>query len=106
MAKFMFIASYNAEGIKGVLKSGGTSRVDAIKEAAEGLGGRLESFYFGFGGEDAYVVCDLPDNSAAASLAMAAASSGLMGVKTVVLITPGEVDEAAKRSVNYRPPGK
>jgi uncharacterized protein with GYD domain len=106
MAKYMFIADYNTEGIKGVMKAGGTARADAIREAAEGLGGSVECFHFAFGGEDAYVICDLPDNAAAAALAMTASSSGLVGVRTVVLLTPGEVDEAAKRQVSYRAPGK
>ncbi len=66
----------------------------------------MESFHFAFGGEDAFVLCDLPDNAAAAAVAMAASSSGLVGVRTVVLLTPGEVDEAAKRQVNYKAPGK
>jgi len=106
MAKFMVIANYNAEGIKGVMKSGGTARVDAVREACKGVGGSLESFYFAFGGEDAYVICDLPDNAAAAALAMTVSSSGLVGIRTVVLLTPGEVDDAAKRQVNYKAPGK
>src|SRR2546421_337324 len=105
MAKYLVIANYNAEGIKGVLKSGGTARVTAVEEACKGVGGSVESFYFAFGGEDAYVVCDLPDNAAAAALAMTVSASGLVGVRTVVLLAPGEVDEAAKRQVSYRAPG-
>lgn len=105
MAKYLVIANYNAEGIKGVLKSGGTARADAVQEACKGVGGSMESFYFAFGGEDAYVVCDLPDNAAAAALAMTVSASGLVGVRTVVLLSPGEVDEAAKRQVSYRAPG-
>jgi uncharacterized protein with GYD domain len=104
MAKYLFIAEYNAEGVKGLVKNGGTARADALKKATEGVGGKLESFYFAFGGDDAYVICDLPDNTAAAALALTAASTGQVGVKTVVLLSPAEVDEAAKRQVNYKPP--
>ena len=104
MAKYLFISHYNSEGIKGVVKNGGTARADAARKAVEGLGGKLESFYFGFGGEDAYVTAELPDNAAAAALAMTASSSGQLGVRTVVLLTPAEVDEAAQRQVSYRPP--
>ena len=39
----------------------------------------------------------------AASLAINA--SGAVNLKTTVLITPEEVDEAVKKSVPYRPPG-
>ena len=63
------------------------------------------SFYFGFGDRDAYVVVDLPDNEAAAAVALAVNAAGGATVKTTVLLTPEQVDEAAKRSVDYRPPG-
>ncbi len=69
------------------------------------LGGELESFYFAFGDHDSYVVVDLPDNEAAAAIAMTVNAAGGAAVKTAVLLTPEQVDEAAKRSVEYRPPG-
>jgi uncharacterized protein with GYD domain len=106
MANYLVIANYSAEGIKGVMKNGGTARVDAVKKMVEGLGGKVQSFHFAFGAEDAYVIVELPDNIAAASVGMAVSSSGLTSVKTVVLLTPAEVDEAAKRQVTYTPPGK
>ena len=106
MANYLIIANYSAEGIKGVMKNGGTARVDAVKKMVEGLGGKVQSFHFAFGAEDAYVIVELPDNIAAASVGMAVSSSGLTSAKTVVLLTPAEVDEAAKRQVAYTPPGK
>ena len=106
MATYLFISNYSPDGIKGVLKDGGSARVDAVKKTVEGLGGKLQSFHFAFGAEDAYIIVDLPDNIAAAAIGMAAASTGFAGVKTVVLLTPAEVDEAAKRQVTYTPPGK
>ena len=105
MAKYLIIANYNADGIKGVLKDGGTARVDAVTKMVEGVGGKVESFYFAFGGEDAYVTVDMPDNASVAAVAMTAAAAGQVGVKTVVLLTAGEIDEAAKRQVSYKPPG-
>jgi uncharacterized protein with GYD domain len=106
MANYLIIANYSAEGIKGVMKNGGTARVDAVKKMVEGLGGKVQSFHFAFGAEDAYVIVELPDNITAASVGMAVSSSGLTSAKTVVLLTPAEVDEAAKRQVAYTPPGK
>ena len=106
MGNYLVIGSYTPDGVKGVLKSGGTARANAVKSAVEGLGGHVQSFHFAFGSEDVYVVADLPDNAAAAALGLAVSSSGLVGVKTVVLLTPAEIDEAAKRQVAYTPPGK
>ena len=105
MPKFLFEASYTQEGVKGIQSAGGTSRSDAVAQVAESVGGKLESFYFGFGDRDALVVCDLPDNESAAAVALTVNASGGATVRTLVLLTPEEVDAAAKRSVDYRPPG-
>ena len=84
---------------------GGSSRRDAVAEMAAGLGGKVESFYFGFGEADAYVIVDLPDNEAAAAVALTVNAAGGASTKTIVLLTPEEVDTAAERSVSYSPPG-
>ena len=68
-------------------------------------GGRLESFYFAFGERDVYTVVDLPDNESATAVALTVNASGAVKVRTTVLVTPEEVDAAAKRSVEYRAPG-
>ena len=105
MSKFLFEASYTTDGIKGVQSAGGSSRRDAVAQVAESVGGKLESFYFAFGERDAYVVVELPDNESAAAVALTVNAAGGATVKTVVLLTPEEVDVAAKRSVDYKPPG-
>ena len=68
--KFLFEASYSADGVKGVQSAGGSSRRDAIAALAESVGGSLESFHFAFGRRDAYVIVDLPDNEAATAVAL------------------------------------
>jgi uncharacterized protein with GYD domain len=105
MPKFLFEASYTHEGVKGVQSAGGSSRRDVVAKVAESVGGSLESFYFAFGDRDAYVVCDLPDNESATAIALTVNAAGGATVRTVVLLTPEEVDAAARRSVEYRPPG-
>ncbi len=105
MAKYLIVASYTSEGIKGVGTKGGTARREAVEKMAADLGGRVESFYFAFGDRDAYVIVDLPDNESATAVALTVNAAGGATVKTVVLLTPEEVDAAAQRSVEYRPPG-
>jgi uncharacterized protein with GYD domain len=105
MPKFLFLASYSPEGLKGVQSAGGSSRRETISRLAESVGGTLESFHFAFGERDAYVIVDLPDNESAAAIALTANSSGTVSVETVALLTPEEVDAAAKRSVDFSPPG-
>ena len=105
MPKYLIQASYTTKGVEGIRSKGGTSRRDAVADTASSLGGQLESFYFGFGDDDAYVIIDLPDNEAAAAVALTVNAAGGATVKTIVLLSPEQVDEAAKRSVDYRPPG-
>ena len=104
MPRFLFEASYTVEGVKGLRRQGGSGRREAVARAAHSVGGRLEHFYFAFGEQDAFAVADLPDNESAAAFALAVGEAGGASVRTVVLLTPEEVDAAAKRSVEYRPP--
>jgi uncharacterized protein with GYD domain len=106
LARYLIQASYTTEGVKGVIKEGGTGRRDAIGKLLADMGGTLESFDFAFGENDVYVCCELPDNVSAAALALAVGASGAVRIKTTVLLTPEEIDRAAKTSISYRPPGK
>jgi len=106
MAKYLFEARYTVEGAKGVAREGGTGRRNAIMHMTEALGGKLESFYFGFGDVDAYVIVDLPDNISASAAALAVSQAGGASVKTVVLMSPEDIDKAGKKAVDYRAPGR
>jgi uncharacterized protein with GYD domain len=106
MAKFLIEANYTAEGAKGIAREGGTGRRAAIAKMTEGLGGKMESFYYAFGDVDAYVIVDLPDNVTAAAVALAVNQAGLATTKTIVLLSPEDMDKAGKKSVDYRPPGR
>ncbi|HTD41233.1 MAG TPA: GYD domain-containing protein [Mucilaginibacter sp.] len=105
MTKFLVKASYTPEGAKGLLRAGGTARKEAVEKTISEMGGKLLAFYFAFGESDAYVIVELPDNITAAALALNINTSVQVSVSTTVLLDPAEVDEAVKRSVNYRAPG-
>jgi uncharacterized protein with GYD domain len=105
MPKYLLEVSYTLDGIKGVKSEGGSARVSAATEAIEGLGGKIESFYFAFGDTDVYVTADYPDNVSVAAAALAVSAGGGARVRTVVLLTPAEVDAAAAKQTTYRPPG-
>ena len=106
MPKYLFKASYVGEGIKGLLKEGGTKRREAVAHAIKGMGGSLQEFYYAFGDDDVFAIADLPDNVSTAALAVLINASGAASVKTVVLLTPEEIDQATKMSIDYRPPGR
>lgn len=105
MPKYLFEASYTAEGLSGLRRAGAASRVEAISDMCTELGGSLDSFLFAFGDVDAFVVCDLPDDEAAAAAAFTVGANSTVSVRTVKLLTVEEADAALGRSVAYRPPG-
>ena len=105
MPKYLITASYTAEGAKGVLKEGGTKRRQAAEQAIKSAGGKLEAFYFAFGDNDAFVIVDAPDHASVAAMSLAINASGAVRTKTVVLLTPEEIDQATKKGTTYRAPG-
>jgi uncharacterized protein with GYD domain len=106
MAKYLVNATYAAgEGVKGLIADGGTKRVEAVKRLAASVGGKVEAFYYAFGPTDAIVILEVPDNVSAAALSMTVNASGLASCSVVQLLTPEEIDRAAKMSPVYDPPG-
>ena len=105
MAKYMAKASYTAEGTRGILKDGGSARLAAVTKAVKKLGGKVETFYFAYGAADAIVIVDMPDETSALALSLAVNASGAVTLEMVQLISPKQMDEAAKLTVGYRAPG-
>jgi uncharacterized protein with GYD domain len=108
MAKYLIEAAYSHEGLKGLVKDGGSGRRAAVDAATKALGGRVEAMYWGFGTSDVYAIMDAPDNVSAAALALAIGVTGALAhYKTTVLLTAADVDQAAKKSagLGFRPPG-
>ena len=106
MPKYLFQASYTTEGARGVLKDGGSKRRRVVEELLKSVGGKVDAFYFGFGESDAIAIVDAPDNGTVAAHALAINASGGVKLKTTVLITPEEIDEASQLSISYLPPGR
>jgi uncharacterized protein with GYD domain len=106
MPKYLMEVRYNAEAVKGVTRDGGTGRRDAARKVVEGLGGKLETFYFAFGAVDAFVICDLPDEASAIAVSLAVNQTGLISGRTVVLVVPETVDSATKIIPAFRAPGQ
>ena len=106
MPKFLVQATYTAEGAKGLQKDRGSGRLAAVRQAAQSLGGTLESLHFALGADDVVLVLDLPDAAAAAAFGTAVSASGLVRSRTTALLTVEEMDEALSRNADYRAPGR
>jgi uncharacterized protein with GYD domain len=105
MPKYLLEVNYTLEGVRGIKSDGGTARKAVAQATAESVGGTVESFHFAFGGTDAYIVADLPDNVAAAAICLAVSSGGVATTRTTPLMTAEDVDAAAAIQVGYRPTG-
>lgn len=106
MPKYLARCNYANEGVKGLLKEGGSSRRAAIEKLFESAGARIEAFYYAFGETDLFIIIDGPDNVTAASLSLTVNAVGAVTTKVTVLLTPEEIDAATKLSPLYRPPGQ
>jgi uncharacterized protein with GYD domain len=106
MAKYLIEASYTPEGLKGLLKEGGSGRRAAIEQLITGAGGTVEAFYFVFGDDDVIIVVDLPDNASMAAVSLAVSAAGGATSTVRVLLTPEEIDTAVHKTIDYRAPGR
>jgi uncharacterized protein with GYD domain len=106
MPKYMVQGSYSVDGIRGVLAEGGSKRVAEVSQLLTAAGGALEAMYFTFGSDDFVILAEGPDNVTTAALTMMVASTGAANIRTTILLTPDEIDEATKKAVSYRPPGQ
>ena len=106
MPKYLVQASYVGEGLKGLLKEGGSSRRATVEAVIKGMGGTLESFYYAFGEDDVFGVAEFPDNATAAAFSLTVNASGTIKARTTPLMTPEEIDTAVKIAVDFRPPGQ
>jgi uncharacterized protein with GYD domain len=106
MGTYLMTGSYTAEGAAGVLRTGGSDRREAARVAIESMGGTLQSFHFALGSDEWYVIVSLPDNVAAAAIALVGTASGSLRTRAIPLITPEEMDAVVGRIPDFRPPGE
>jgi uncharacterized protein with GYD domain len=110
MSKYLFRTCYTVEGLKGLIKEGGSARRDAVAQAFKSLGGRLEAYYYAFGDTDLFMIVDLPDSVTATAASLVGNVAGTSKIQITVLIPPEEVDQATnlakEKMAAYRPPGR
>jgi uncharacterized protein with GYD domain len=92
-------------GLMGIGEFARLSRLSPKALCLAEAGGSLESFHFALGQDDAYIICDLPDNVTAAAVSTSAEASGMLVSRMVALLTAEEVDRAAAMKLQFDPPG-
>src|SRR5262245_16228101 len=104
MPKYLCQGSYTEQGLKGLLKEGGSKRRAMVEQLVKEMGGKLEAYYFAFGSDDFHIILVRPSNVEMTAVALVANASGAVKSRITVLMTPEEVDSATKKQVNFRPP--
>ena len=61
---------------------------------------------YAFGHDDVFGVADMPDNVSTAAPALVITASGASKARTVILLTPEEIDKATKMSISCLPLGQ
>ena len=105
MGLYMYQAAYTAESMAAQIKEP-QDRVEAVRPALEALGAKILVGGFPFGEHDVLVVYEAPDDTTAASVAMAVAAGGAVrSAKTTRLLTGQEWIESLRKAQGsqYRP---
>lgn len=106
MPKYLIQANYTSEGLRGLSKDSASGRRADVQAALKTVGGKLDAFYYCFGSDDVIAIMDLPDNIAAAAMALTSSASGAVRVRTTPLLTVEDIDQALEVNTKYRSPGE
>lgn len=82
--RFVHLVNFTTEGAKTIGES--RKRYDRFEQGVQGAGGRVIDGYGVLGSHDLIVVTEMPDEKAAARVAIAAASQGTVSIQTLTAI--------------------
>jgi len=106
MPYYLIQTAYTPESWGKMIKNP-QDRVELVRPAIEGLGGRIEAGYISFGEYDFATIVEFPDNVTAAAFSISVSSKGgLKAFKTTPLMTMAEAQSAMQRAgaSTYTPP--
>ncbi|MGA8100912.1 MAG: GYD domain-containing protein [Candidatus Acidiferrales bacterium] len=107
MPHYLTEVAYTSQAWSALVKNP-VNRIDQIRPAIERLGGRIINGYMAFGEYDVVLITELPTNTDAAAIAIAAAAGGsVRAIKTTALLNAEEAIEALKKAAGtgYRAVG-
>ncbi len=98
MPHFLTQVAYTSDAWSALVKNP-TNRIDQIRPAVEKLGGKIINGFMAFGDYDVVLITDMPTNTDAAAIAIAAAAGGsVRSIKTTPLLTSEQAIEALKKA--------
>ena len=105
MPYYLHQVAYTSESWKTLIAQP-QNRIEVVRKVIENVGGKIVSAYFAFGEYDIVMITEMPDNTAAAGIAIAFAGGGACkSVQTTPLLSPEEAQQALKKAgeSGYRP---
>ena len=106
MPYYLIQTAYTPESWEKMIKHP-QDRVELVRPAIEGMGGRIEAGYISFGEYDFTTIVEFPDNVSAAAFSMSVSSKGgVKAFKTTPLMTMDEAQGAMVKAGGsaYEPP--
>jgi uncharacterized protein with GYD domain len=98
MPYYLIQTAYTPESWERMIKHP-QDRVDIVRPAIEGFGGRIDAGYIAFGEYDFATIVEFPDNVSAAAFSISVSSKGgLKAFKTTPLMTMAEAQQAMERA--------
>jgi uncharacterized protein with GYD domain len=95
---YLLQAAYSQEGLRAMVQNP-QDRTSALRAPIETLGGKIHHLFMSFGDYDAVLLIEMPNNVAAAAIAIAVAAGGAVKhIKTTPLMTVAEGVEALKQA--------
>ncbi len=91
MAKYVLLSRFTQQGAQNI--KDGPARLEAAKEALQGLGAELKDFCLTLGAYDAVVVVEAPDDKTVAKASLAISSLGNVRIETLRAFTEEEYGE-------------
>jgi len=103
MPLYLYQAAYTAESLAAQIKDP-KDRIEVVRPAFEAIGGKILASGYPFGEYDVMAVYDAPNDTAAASLALAVAAGGAVkAAKTTRLLSGQEWIAALKQAQTVSP---
>jgi uncharacterized protein with GYD domain len=106
MPYYLVQTAYTPESL-GKMIDNPQDRVEIVRPAIEGFGGRIDAGYISFGEYDFTTIVEFPDNVSAAAFSISvSAKGGLKAFKTTPLMTMAEAQQAMQKAggSTYEPP--
>lgn len=100
MPLYLIQAAYTQEALRAMIQNP-QDRTNALRAPIESLGGKIHDMFLSFGEYDAVLLLEMPNNVAAAAIALAVSAGGaIKNIRTTPLMTVAEGIDDLKQAAS------